>query len=86
MGQTKSGNSTARVDYEFSDWLPHTAKDADNLPMISPSCWTNWNKPFGLASARMKHRTQFRPVDLFARHCVTYGLGTENENLPPHLS
>lgn len=63
----------------ISDWLPHTAKMADELAVIR-SCWTNGINHSG-GICQMNTGTQFagRPS---LGSWVTYGLGTENENLP----
>lgn len=63
----------------ISDWLPHTAMHADELAVIR-SCWTNGINHSG-GVCQMNSGSQFggRP-SLGA--WVTYGLGTENENLP----
>lgn len=63
----------------ISDWLPHTAKLADELAVIR-SCWTNGINHSG-GICQMNTGTQFagRPS---LGSWVTYGLGTENENLP----
>ena len=62
-----------------SDWLPHTAKHADDLAVIR-SCWTHGINHSG-GVCQMNTGSQFagRPS---LGSWVTYGLGTENENLP----
>ncbi|MEM8668204.1 MAG: DUF1501 domain-containing protein [Planctomycetota bacterium] len=62
-----------------SDWLPHMATRADDLAVIR-SCWTNGINHSG-GVCQMNTGTQFagRPS---LGSWVTYGLGTENENLP----
>lgn len=62
-----------------SDWLPHTARMADDLAVIR-SCWTNGINHSG-GMCQMNTGSQFagRPS---LGSWVTYGLGTENENLP----
>src|SRR6185295_1656736 len=62
-----------------SDWLPHTATCADDLCVIR-SCWTNGlNHSGGVCQMNTGSTIGGRP-SLGA--WVTYGLGTENENLP----
>lgn len=62
-----------------SDWLPHMATRADDLAVVR-SCWTNGINHSG-GVCQMNTGTQFagRPS---LGSWVTYGLGTENENLP----
>ncbi len=63
----------------ISDWLPHIATQADELAVIR-SCWTNGINHSG-GVCQMNTGIQFagRPS---LGSWVTYGLGTENENLP----
>lgn len=63
----------------MSDWLPHTSTLADELAVIR-SCWTNGINHSG-GVCQMNTGIQFagRPS---LGSWVTYGLGTENENLP----
>jgi hypothetical protein len=63
----------------ISDWLPHIATRADDLAVVR-SCWTNGINHSG-GVCQMNTGTQFagRPS---LGSWVTYGLGTENENLP----
>ncbi|MFG0262949.1 MAG: DUF1501 domain-containing protein, partial [Novipirellula sp. JB048] len=63
----------------ISDWLPHMATRADDLAVIR-SCWTNGINHSG-GVCQMNTGTQFagRPS---LGSWVTYGLGTENQNLP----
>jgi hypothetical protein len=63
----------------ISDWLPHIATHADELAVIR-SCWTNGINHSG-GVCQMNTGSQFagRPS---LGSWVTYGLGTENENLP----
>lgn len=63
----------------ISDWLPYTAQMADELAVIR-SCWTNGINHSG-GVCQMNTGTQFagRPS---LGSWVTYGLGTENQNLP----
>jgi hypothetical protein len=62
-----------------SDWLPHIATQADELAVIR-SCWTNGISHAG-GVCQMNTGIQFagRPS---LGSWVTYGLGTENDNLP----
>ncbi|WP_372724814.1 DUF1501 domain-containing protein [Novipirellula sp.] len=62
-----------------SDWLPHMATRADDLAVIR-SCWTNGINHSG-GVCQMNTGTQFagRPS---LGSWVTYGLGTQNQNLP----
>lgn len=63
----------------ISDWLPHTAKLADDLAVIR-SCWTNGiNHSGGICQMNTGSQFAGRPS---LGSWVTYGLGTENENLP----
>ena len=66
----------------ISDWLPHTAKCADDLAVIR-SCWTNGINHSG-GVCQMNTGSQFagRPS---LGSWVTYGLGSENENLPAYV-
>jgi uncharacterized protein DUF1501 len=62
-----------------SDWLPHTAQCADDLCVIH-SCWTNGlNHSGGVCQMNTGTPIAGRP-SLGA--WTSYGLGTENENLP----
>jgi hypothetical protein len=63
----------------ISDWLPHIATQADELAVIR-SCWTNGINHSG-GVCQMNTGIQFagRPS---LGSWVTYGLGTENANLP----
>lgn len=65
-----------------SDWLPHIAQHADDLAVIR-SCWTNGINHSG-GVCQMNTGSQFagRPS---LGSWVTYGLGTENENLPAYV-
>jgi Protein of unknown function (DUF1501) len=62
-----------------SDWLPHTAQCVDDIAVIR-SCWANGlNHSNGLSQMNTGSILGGRP----SLGCwVTYGLGTENENLP----
>ena len=63
----------------ISDWLPHTATCADDLAVIR-SCWANGlNHSNGVCQMNTGSTIAGRP-SLGA--WVTYGLGTENQNLP----
>ena len=62
-----------------SDWLPHTAECADDLAVIR-SCWTNGiNHSGGVCQMNTGTPIAGRPC---LGSWVTYGLGTENQNLP----
>ncbi|MFO0966532.1 MAG: DUF1501 domain-containing protein [Gemmataceae bacterium] len=62
-----------------SDWLPHVASCADDLAVIR-SCWANGiNHSTGVCQMNTGSTLAGRP-SLGA--WVTYGLGTENQNLP----
>ncbi len=62
-----------------SDWLPHTAQCVDDLAVIR-SCWTNGiNHSGGVCQMNTGTPLAGRP-SLGA--WVSYGLGTENQNLP----
>jgi hypothetical protein len=62
-----------------SDWLPHIATCADDIAVIH-SCWANGlNHSNGVSQMNTGSIVGGRP-SLGA--WVTYGLGTENENLP----
>lgn len=63
----------------FSDWLPHTAECADWLTVVK-SCWTNGiNHSGGVCQMNTGSPIPGRPC---LGSWVTYGLGSENENLP----
>jgi hypothetical protein len=63
----------------ISDWLPHTAQCADDLAVIR-SCWTNGiNHSGGVCQMNTGTPLAGRPA---LGAWVSYGLGTENENLP----
>lgn len=65
-----------------SDWLPHIATCADDLAVIH-SCWANGlNHSNGVSQMNTGSIVGGRP-SLGA--WVTYGLGTENENLPAFI-
>lgn len=62
-----------------SDWLPHTAQHVDNMAIIR-SCWGNGlNHSNGVCQMNSGSILAGRPS---LGSWVTYGLGTENENLP----
>jgi hypothetical protein len=62
-----------------SDWLPHTAKHADDLAVIR-SCWANGlNHSNGVCQMNSGSILGGRPS---LGSWVTYGLGSANENLP----
>jgi hypothetical protein len=62
-----------------SDWLPHTAACADDLAVIR-SCWGNGiNHAGGVCLMNTGSPIAGRPS---LGSWVSYGLGTENENLP----
>ncbi|MEZ6116659.1 MAG: DUF1501 domain-containing protein [Pirellulaceae bacterium] len=63
----------------ISDWLPNITRHADELAVIR-SCWTNGINHSG-GVCQMNTGSQFagRPS---LGSWVTYGLGTENQNLP----
>lgn len=65
-----------------SDWLPHIARHVDDLAVIR-SCWTNGINHSG-GVCQMNTGSQFagRPS---LGSWVTYGLGSENENLPGYV-
>ncbi len=65
-----------------SDWLPHMATCADDLAVIH-SCWANGlNHSNGVSQMNTGSIVGGRP----SLGCwVTYGLGTENENLPAFI-
>ncbi len=66
----------------ISDWLPHTAEVADELAVIR-SCWTNGiNHSGGICQMNTGSQFAGRPS---LGSWVTYGLGTENENLPAYV-
>lgn len=63
----------------ISDWLPHTAKHADDLVVIR-SCWGNGlNHSNGVCQMNSGSILGGRPS---LGSWITYGLGSENENLP----
>ena len=62
-----------------SDWLPHTAQCVDDIAVIR-SCWTNAiNHSGGVCQMNTGTPLAGRPC---LGSWVSYGLGTENENLP----
>ena len=64
---------------EISDWLPHMAQHADDLAVIR-SCWANGiNHSTGVCQMNTGSPLAGRPC---LGSWVTYGLGTENQNLP----
>ena len=66
----------------ISDWLPHTAQVADELAVIR-SCWTNGiNHSGGICQMNTGSQFAGRPS---LGSWATYGLGTENENLPAYV-
>ncbi|QDV40397.1 hypothetical protein Enr13x_02030 [Stieleria neptunia] len=66
----------------ISDWLPHTAEMADELAVIR-SCWTNGiNHSGGICQMNTGSQFAGRPS---LGSWVTYGLGSENENLPAYV-
>ena len=65
-----------------SDWLPHTAQCADDLAVLR-GCWTNGiNHSGGVCQMNTGSPLAGRPS---LGSWVTYGLGTENENLPSFI-
>jgi Protein of unknown function (DUF1501) len=64
---------------EVSDWLPHTAKCADDLAVLR-SCWGNGlNHSNGVCQMNTGSPIAGRPS---LGSWISYGLGTENRNLP----
>ncbi len=62
-----------------SDWLPHTASCVDDIAVIR-SCWTNGiNHSGGVCQMNTGTPLGGRPC---LGSWVSYGLGTENQNLP----
>lgn len=62
-----------------SDWLPYTSQCVDDIAVIR-SCWTNAiNHSGGVCQMNTGSPIAGRPC---LGSWVTYGLGTENENLP----
>jgi Protein of unknown function (DUF1501) len=63
----------------ISDWLPHTAARADDLAVIR-SCWADGiNHSAGVCQMNTGSTLAGRPA---LGSWVSYGLGTENQNLP----
>jgi Protein of unknown function (DUF1501) len=63
----------------ISDWLPHLSKCADEIAVIH-SCWANGiNHSTGICQMNTGSIVGGRPC---LGAWVTYGLGTENQNLP----
>ena len=63
----------------ISDWLPHTAQCVDDIAVLR-GCWTNGiNHSGGVCQMNTGSPLAGRPS---LGSWVTYGLGTENENLP----
>ena len=79
LASQRSWKQHGRSGLWISDWLPHTARHADELAVIR-SCWTNGINHSG-GVCQMNTGSQFagRPS---LGSWVTYGLGTENANLP----
>ena len=63
----------------LSDWLPHTAKCADDIAVLR-SCWSDGvNHSGGVCQMNTGSVLAGRPS---LGSWVTYGLGTENQDLP----
>jgi len=79
LGSKRTWKQHGKGGLWISDWLPHIATQADELAVIR-SCWTNGINHSG-GVCQMNTGIQFagRPS---LGSWVTYGLGTENENLP----
>lgn len=66
----------------ISDWLPHMTEIADELTVIR-SCWSNGlNHVGGVCQMNTGSILAGRPS---LGSWVTYGLGTENQNLPAYV-
>ena len=77
--RSASGSSTAQSGLWVSDWLPHIATCADDLAVIR-SCWANGiNHSGGVCQMNTGSILAGRPS---LGSWVSYGLGTENQNLP----
>ena len=64
---------------EFSNWVPHIAEHADDLCVIRSCVSDGINHAGGVCQMNTGHIFGGRPS---LGSWVTYGLGTENENLP----
>jgi hypothetical protein len=65
-----------------SDWLPHLAEHADDLAVLR-SCWTDGiNHSTGVCQMNTGTPLPGRPC---LGSWVSYGLGTENDNLPAFI-
>jgi len=87
FGETKSPllsskrkwNRYGESGLEISDWMPHTAQYADDLAIIR-SCWADGiNHSAGVCQMNTSSILSGRPS---LGSWVSYGLGTENQNLP----
>ena len=87
FGETKSPllaskrkwNRFGKSGLEISDWMPHTAEFADDLAIIL-SCWADGiNHSAGVCQMNTCSILSGRPS---LGSWVSYGLGTENQNLP----
>ncbi len=79
MASKRSWKQYGESGMWFSDWIPHIASCADDITVIR-SCWGNGlNHSNGVCQMNTGSILAGRP-SLGA--WVTYGLGTENDNLP----
>lgn len=79
MGSPRKWAQHGESGIWVSDWLPYTAQCVDDIAVIR-SCWTNGiNHSGGICQMNTGSPLGGRP-SLGA--WVTYGLGTENQNLP----
>ena len=79
MGCKRSFKQHGRGGLWFSDWLPHMAGRADDLAVVR-SCWADGiNHSGGVCQMNTGSILAGRPS---LGSWVSYGLGTENTNLP----
>jgi hypothetical protein len=79
MGCDRTFKQHGQAGLWFSDWLPHMATRADDLAVVR-SCWSDGiNHSGGVCQMNTGSTLAGRPS---LGSWVSYGLGTENANLP----
>ena len=79
LGSKRSWKQHGESGTWVSDWLPHTAKHVDDMAVIR-SCWSDGiNHSAGVCQMNTGSILGGRPS---LGSWVSYGLGTENQNLP----
>lgn len=79
LGSKRKWKQHGKSGIWVSDWLPHTAECVDDIAVIR-SCWADGlNHANGVAQMNTGSTLGGRPS---LGSWVTYGLGTENQNLP----